>query len=165
MAPRRSVGITVVGLRDFQADLRAFARNLDDLKIVNDRIASLVRDRARAAAPGGVKSAIRKRVRPDQASIEIYHNPQRALGVFMGAKRRFGWYANARYRGSSARQFERWVGNQWEPGDSAGKPYYIGDAINQAVPEIVEMYGEEVERLAGRAFPEGGGGTLARIVI
>lgn len=76
----------------------------------------------------------------------------------MGAKRRFGWYAKKQFARSAGRQFPRWVGNQWEPGMTSGKPYHIGDAINRAVPKILDMFGDEIERKAGKtAFPESGG--------
>jgi hypothetical protein len=71
----------------------------------------------------------------------------------MGARGRFGWYSNPRYSSSPARQFEPWVGNQWDPGEAGGAPYFIGPAINQSVDEIIEIYGDGIEDLARRAFP------------
>lgn len=149
--------MSVEGLEKFNSDLQQFKDDLDDLERLYLRASNYLRDQARSAAPGSVAGSIRRLPSRDAAAINIVRSPPRSLGVFMGAKRRFGWYAKRQFAESAGRQFPRWVGNQWEPGMSSGKPYHIGDAINRAVPRIVEMFGDEVEHKAARtAFPEGG---------
>jgi hypothetical protein len=147
--------VEIKGLKDFRRELR----KLDDRSLRNGltpiyrKIAKLVRGRAEGAAPGDVKSAIGHKANQRGAFITIGSSPPRARGVFFGAKARFGWYAAGRFRSSSARQFEPWVGNQWDPGESGGSPYFIGPAINHSVDEIIETMGEGIEDLARKAFP------------
>ena len=69
----------------------------------------------------------------------------------MGQTRRSGWYSRLRYRGSAGRQFRKWVGNQWDPGETGAVPYEVGPAINASLDEVVDMYGDALERLFRRA--------------
>jgi len=155
---RRGVRVEVEGLEDFEKDLRKFKRDIEALERFYVKASGYLRDRARAAAPTKLTGSIRRLPSRDAAAINIVRSPPRALGVFMGAKRRFGWYAQPKYAQSVGRQFPKWVGNQWEPGMSSGKPYHIGSAINAAVPKIMDMFADEIERKAGiAAFPEKGG--------
>jgi hypothetical protein len=157
VAPR----VEVRGLRDFRRELR----RLDDgrelrrgLTAIHRDIAKLVRRRTEAAAPPDVKQSLGHRATQAAAFLTMSPRPPRALGVFWGAKRRFGWYAASRYAQSSARQFEPWVGNQWDPGETGSfgsRPYYIGAAIDRSVDEIIDMLGDGLEDLARRAFPDG----------
>ena len=55
---------------------------------------------------------------------------------------------------STGRQFEPWVGNQWEPGETGGSPYYIGDAINDSVDDAAELMIDRINKLAAKAFPD-----------
>jgi hypothetical protein len=149
--------VEVEGLRDFRRELR----RLDDrdlrnglTKIYRD-VAKLVRNKAEAASPQDVIRALGHKANRRGAFITIAPRPPRALGVFFGAKRRFGWYAAGRYRNSEARQFEPWVGNQWDPGENNAEPYFIGDAINRSVDEVVDLFADGIEDLARRAFPDG----------
>jgi len=146
--------VTIIGLREFHGELRRMSRELGrEMRQAHLKVAALVAGRAKGAAPAGLSGAITPRATQKAAFIGVRAKPAYALGVFMGARGRFGWYSNPRYRGSSARQFEPWVGNQWDPGDAGGAPYFIGPAINRSVDDIVELYGDEVDRLAHRAFP------------
>ena len=152
MAPR----VEVKGLRDFRRELRG----LDDkalrngLTPIHRAIAKLVRGRVESAAPASVRRAIGHRANAKGAFITTRDRPAQALGVFWGAKARFGWYAAGRYQQSSGRQFKPWVGNQWDPGERSGSPYFIGEAINDSVDEIVETMAKGIEDLAARAFPK-----------
>lgn len=147
--------VQIHGLKDFRRELRAL-KLTKELSAVHKRVAELVAQRARAAAPGETGQAITARANQRAASLGIGRRPPWATVTFFGAKRRTGWYARRRYRDSPARQHQPWVGNQWDPGETGGTPYFIGPAINDAVPEVVELMGDEMERLAGEAFPEGG---------
>lgn len=151
----RAFTAEIQGLEEFLAELRKMGLELDNQLKVNSLIATMVRDRARAASPGRLQQAIQKRATNEFAAIRVIRMPPDALGRFMGANRRFGWYAHPRYQNSTGRQFEKWVGNQWDPGANAGKPYYIGDAINSSVDELVELYGDDIMQKAKRAFPQG----------
>jgi hypothetical protein len=147
--------VEIKGLADFRRELR----KLDDRELRNGltpiyrEIAKMVKDRAKAAAPAGVRSSIGHRANRNGAFITTKGSPPRALGVFWGAKARFGWYAAGRYTSSTGRQFEPWVGNQWSPGETGGEPYFIGPAINRSVDEVIETMADGIEDLARRAFP------------
>jgi len=147
--------VNAAGLKDFQRELR----RLDDSDLKNGltkiyrAVAKFVRGRAERAAPSDVKKAIGHKANRRGAFITLRAKPPYALGVFMGAKARFGWYSKARYRSSEGRQFQPWVGNQWDPGEFGGTPYHIGPAINSSVDEVVDMVGDGIEDLAHRAFP------------
>jgi hypothetical protein len=146
--------VTIVGLREFRSELRRMNRELGrEMRQVHLKVAALVAGRAKSAAPGELAGAITPRATQKAAFIGVRPKPPYALGVFMGARGRFGWYSNPRYRGSAGRQFEPWVGNQWDPGDGGGAPYYIGPAINRSVDDVIELYGDEIDQLARRAFP------------
>lgn len=161
MASRsQAVRVNIVDLRDFQRDLDRFAKYVQNLLPAYRKVSEMLRDRARAAAPGGLQSAIQKRATPTSASIQIIHRPARSLGVFMGANRRFGWYAHPQFQKSTGRQFEKWVGNQWSPGADAGKPYYIGDPINDSIDEAMDLLLDEVIHLARHAYPRLGGASI-----
>lgn len=155
----QSVRVQIPELQDFLRDLENFSQEVGDPVKVFRKVGDLLRDRARAAAPGSVAGAIQKRTTPQGAGIQIIHTPPRALGVFMGANRRFGWYAAPQFRESKGRQFEKWVGTGWNPGDDVGKPYYIGDAINQSVDDALELMADEIMKMARKAFPESGGAS------
>ena len=150
-----AAAVEVKGLKEFRRALR----KLDDKSLRNGvtpiyrEVAKLVRTRAEGAAPGGVRRAIGHKANARGAFITIRPVPGYALGVFLGAKARFGWYSAARYSGSNGRQFEPWVGNQWDPGENGSMPYFIGPAINSSVDEAVEIIADGIEKLAGEAFP------------
>lgn len=151
---RSGLHIEVLGAKDFERDLVKFITGLNDLSELYDDIATLLRDAARSAAPGRTKGAIRKQKTPQGAYVNIVRNPPYAIGKFMGANRRFGWYEHPRYQQSAARQFEPWVGPAWLPGSTLDMPYFIGPAMNAVVPEILDRVGDWVEDQAGKdAFP------------
>ncbi len=150
-----TVKVEIRGLKDFRRELRKLdSRELrNGVTAVYREIARFVRGRVEGAAPGDVKRAIGHKANRRGAFITVRPRPDYALGVFLGAKGRFGWYSAARYRASTARQFEPWVGNQWQPGETGSEPYYIGPAINRSVDEVVEMLADGIEDLARKAFP------------
>lgn len=63
-----------------------------------------------------------------------------AIGAFFGARR----YA----------QFPEWIGNQWDAGDSVDGRYGVPFAIARELPEILDIYGDGLEELAAKAFPQ-----------
>ena len=115
------------------------------------KAAQLVADRAVAAAPARAKGAIKGRATQRAAHVRVTPKRGDELAVFLGQTRRSGWYHRGRYHDSKGKQFRPWVGNQWDPGEQGGKPYFIGDAINESVDDVIEILGDGVEDLARKA--------------
>jgi hypothetical protein len=146
--------LAVAGMAELQAGLKvAQVKMAREMGRAHRKVAAVVAGRAKQAAPGGTASAIRPVGNKDNAVVRIGPAPGRAIGTFMGAKGRFGWYAAGRYAGSQGRQFKPHVGNQWVPGEQGGRPYHIGDAINAATEEAEKVYLDEIERMHALAFP------------
>lgn len=122
-----------------------------DFRQVWLRAAQLVADRADAAAPRRAKGVIKPRATQRAAFVRVTPKRGDELGVFLGQTRRSGWYRRGRYHDSKGKQFRPWVGNQWDPGDQGGKPYFIGDAINDSIDEVIDILGDGVEDIARRA--------------
>jgi len=152
--------VYIRGLDEFRRELRRVDSKMgNEVRKIHRRVADLVADRAKAAAMSGVPQAsraagaIKARASNKSAKIETVSRPPFALGVFWGQRQRSGWYANPRYAASTGRQFDDWVGNQWDPGEHGGKPYFIGDAINRSLDEVDDIYLDGIDELARRAFP------------
>lgn len=151
----RDLQITVKA-RDLDK-LRAACKKVDrglgkEFRQVWLKVAKHVLERAEAAAPSHTKGALKARATQKAAFVRITPGPRGdALAEFWGMRRRAGWYSHPRYRNSAGRQKRPWVGNQWDPGAQGGKPYFIGDAINDSVDEVVEILGDGVEDLARKA--------------
>lgn len=143
------------GLREFRRELKAMdSRWGPALRRTFLEVANRVAGAADAAAPSRVKGSIRGRGTQRGAFVDVVARRGDEIAVVMGAKGRFGWYAAPRYSGSSGRQFAPWVGNQWVPGETGGKPYFIGDPINREVEPALETLADGIEDLARRAFPD-----------
>ena len=149
-------GIYVEGLDQFLRELKKIDREWGKrLKAIHERVSRHVTAKAKAAAPPRGRKGLSHNATQKAAFVKT--RPGRrgdALGVFWGMKRRSGWFAASRYDGSSGRQFKPWVGNQWDPGEQGGKPYFIGDAINESIDEVLDIYEEEIDALVAEAFPE-----------
>lgn len=153
--------IEIEGLPEFRRELRKMAKGLDlQMTVIHKKAAVVVATAAKGGAPYGTKSAIRGRGTRVGAFVDVGLSPPRAIGTFMGAKKRFGWYGHPRYSASTGRQFPDWVGNQWIPGENAGKPYHIGTPINASIDTVENLMGDEIESLARRAFPDKVSGSL-----
>ncbi len=122
-----------------------------ELRQVWLKAANLVEARAVAAAPTRAKKAIKGRATQRAAFIRVTPRRGDELAVFLGQTRRSGWYRRGRYYDSKGKQFRPWVGNQWDPGENDGRPYFIGAAINDSVDEVVEILGDGVEDVARKA--------------
>lgn len=150
-----TVRVSIRGMKEFRRELKRLDRKLGkELRKVWLRAAELVAERADAAAPARAKGVIKPRATQRAARIEITPKRGDELAVFLGQRRRSGWYRRARYRASTGRQFKPWVGNQWDPGETGGQPYHIGAAINAAVDDVVDVIGDGIDDLARRAFPD-----------
>lgn len=152
------VQIEIEGLRNFTRELKRVDKAFGPkLRQVHLRIAVLVEGRTHSAmrAGGGQASAavrgVRAKATQKMAAIQTSRGPGWTLGVIWGQRRRTGWYARPRYRASSGRQFRPWVGNQYEPGSQAGKPYFLGDAMNSSIDEAIDLFGDAIDELAREA--------------
>lgn len=152
-------GVRIEGLDQYLKGLKKMDREWGKaMRQVHLKVSILVSGRAAAAAPSRAKSGIKPNATQKAAFVKTSSGRRGdVLGVLWGMSKRSGWYAASRYSGSSGRQFEPWVGNQWDPGARSGKPYFIGEAINESVDDVIDIYGDEIEKLAAQAFPEGGG--------
>lgn len=137
--------------------LRSALKQIDkgmgkELRQVWLKAAKHVLARAESAAPSYTAGALKARATQKAAFISITAGPRGdALAEFWGMKRRSGWYSHPRYRNSAGRQKRPWVGNQWDPGEQGGKPYFVGDAINDSVDEVIDILGDGIEDLARKA--------------
>lgn len=145
------VQVEARGLAEFRKAAKAIDRELGkDFRQAWLKAARLGADRAQAGAPASARASIKGRATQRAAFIRITPKRGDELARFLGQKRRSGWYSRGRYSESSGRQFRPWVGNQWDPGARNAVPYFIGEPINDAVPEVVDLVADEVEALADR---------------
>jgi len=140
------------GLDDLRKALKRIDKELGkELRQVWLRAAKMVAARAEAAAPSRAKGVIKGRATQRAAFVRITPKGGDELGVFLGQTQRSGWYGWHRYRPAEARQFRPWIGNQWDPGETGGRPYFIGEPINRATDEVVDMIADGVVAVARRA--------------
>lgn len=151
--------VEVKGLKDFRRELKVVSSDLPkELRKAQKGIADDVASRAqgRASGLGGEAakgaSLIRGYATQTQASVGFPAGTV-AGAAFWGTLRRTGWYAAARYAGST-RQHPKWVGNSWEPGVAGQGPYAINDALADFLPELDDRYLDMIEHLAAKAFPD-----------
>ena len=97
---------------------------------------------------GGVQAkfagAITGRGAASGARIGLSGN--KANAAFWGAKQRSGW--NVR---NDTPNLPEWVGNSWDVGGAGQGPYAINDTIAKRTDEILEMYGDAIDKLWGDA--------------
>lgn len=150
--------VEVEGLREFRRELKRLdhPQLTNDLKDVNVRVAELVRVAAVARSRGQGAMASRaadtlRAARQAARAALILGNTRTpfALGAEFGSGRnklrmlpnegtaRLGW-----------NQFKPWRGS----GQGAG--YFLYPAIREKETEAVEMFGDEITKLAQRAFPD-----------
>jgi len=155
MASLKSQGAAFIGFAPMHRALDTMPANMQaQLSATHGAITNIVVTRARAAAPGYLKSAIQPGgYNAARAEFFLLPNPPYAGPHFFGKGGRSGWYAAPQYRGSTGLQFQPWVGAIWVPGEEPGKPYFIGDAVNKAVQEIAIYYMKAADRAAKPAFP------------
>jgi hypothetical protein len=137
--------VEVRGLKEFQRELRKLQDKQvnAELAALNQKAAQLVVDNVRpvsrqqAKVAGGIRAA-----KTFKAAVVSTKNTKRtpfAVGAFFGARR--------------YKQFQPWIGNQWDPGDSVSASYGVPHAIAAHLDEIVDVYGDGIEALAAKAFP------------
>lgn len=150
--------IRVEGLRQLGRQLNKVDKEYGkELRLINLAAAELVADRTKARSSGrqGGKAAkgVKAKATQRTGKVELRSKPTPyTLSYYFGQKRRSGWYARMKYDRSRGRQFRQWVGNQWDPGETGAKPYVLGDAMNDSIDEIIDLYDERLQELMGRAF-------------
>lgn len=152
-----SEGVEIPGLRQFARDLKRVGPELvQELKDLNFRVASKVKDDAIARAASGGRQAQRA-----ASTLRAAKQAARAAVMLGNAKTPFALGAEFGAQHDTARvlpnqgatrlgwnQFRNWAGS----GSTAG--YFLYPAIRQDMPAIVDMYGDAVEQIARKAFPE-----------
>ena len=137
-----TVGVQVLGLREFSAGLRRVDRDLSkQLRQVNKEAAEDVARyaRAKASALGGVQNKAAGSLRPG--------GTQRGGYVKLGGNR-FPFALGAEFGSIRFKQFPAWRGS----GADAG--YFLYPALRKRTQHLVEKYGDEIERLSRHAFPD-----------
>lgn len=138
----KQVSVKVVGLSDLRRELK----KLDDsdefnaeLKEVNFEIADTVVGRAKVFA----STKLQRRA---AQSLKAGRGASRATISGGGAQTPF--FGGAEFGSIQYTQFEPWRGND----RSAG--YFLYPTIRNSTDEIVEMYGDALEKITARAFPD-----------
>jgi hypothetical protein len=146
--------VKVVGLDDFRRELKKLdeAGLIADLKEANREVAQLVVDGAQQRADTRLERAAAASLRASrtQARAQVIGGSSK-VPFFGGAE--FGAGQNAprvratgRYVGFN--QFKAWTGN----GRSAG--FFLYPTIRAETDRIVEVYGDHMDRITKKAFPD-----------
>ena len=151
--------ITIEGLKEFSREAKAVDKAFGkELRQAHLKIAKLVESRTHSKMKGGGRQAskatkgVKAKATQKMAAIITTPGPDGfTLAVIWGQKRRSGWFGYRRYLGSGAHQAQPWVGNQYEPGEAAGKPYYLGDAANESIDEAIDIFADAVTVIARKA--------------
>jgi len=144
--------VEIVGLRDFQRELRSVHRELPRITAgVHRKFAREVRDDAQdlaMALPGRQRFA---------RLITSSGTAKEAKIVYRGTKHpaSMGWIFGAASR--RKRQFAPWIGNKFDGGMSEFEVslYAVGPAIKANVPRIRDEYAKRVYEAFKAAFPGG----------
>lgn len=142
--------IEVDGLKEFRSALKSVDMHRG-LGPAHRKVGQMVAQRAGPRAPRRTaQKAIKGAGTQRAAKIRITSGRRGdSLAVFIGQRQRSGWYGWRRYRQSSGRQFRRWLGQGWEPGDL----YHIGPTITRSLDDAEDIFLDEIEDLARKAFP------------
>ena len=137
------VGIKVEGLNEFRRELKKLEENLTpELKQINYELATQVtswaQTKAAAVSPQASKAAkegLKASKTAARAQVILGNNKTPyALGAEFGALQ---W-----------KQFQRWRGND------TGAGYFLWPSIRDHREEITKIYGDALDKLARRAFPD-----------
>lgn len=143
MSTQKAVRIRVEGLDAFRKELRKLddAGLMDELKAVNQKVAELVVTKAKLRAQFvGAQAA--------KAAESMKASRQAARSVVAGGGRRSAFFGGAEFGSVQFPQFKAWQGN----GRNAG--YFLYPTIRESTDEIVELYGDEIDKITRRAFPD-----------
>lgn len=149
-------GIDIYGARELRAAMRRMGveGQREALKEAHMAVADLVYDKSQRRgepqqtnmADGMIPSGTTTKA---QIRLKSTAGNPYLLAAFMGAKRRTGWFAKARYGDSPKRQFPEWVGNNWNLEAGIG-PYVIADVVRDEFDNILDTYMHEMRRAAAK---------------
>lgn len=157
--------VVVAGLSDFRRALKQLGDKelSDDLKAANRQAAQIVVDKARPsmAAEGGIAG----RVAATMKAGNVQSRGQLSVGAV--ATRRGGKLLPLGVEFGAVRGIDRVVQRRGQPvvmkgwnqfpawrGNGADAGYHIFPALRQQNERIMQQYGEELERLYAKAFPD-----------
>lgn len=144
--PKFSSGVTTDPPLDLLAKQlrgadKALGRKLGQVnKSAAQPIAQDAQNRARTPQQAHFASGIKAKGSASEVAISVGGAPG-TVGAFFGAKR---W-----------KQFPEWVGNDWEVGGTDG-PHAVNPAIHDALPKLMDDYGQAVVDVWSEAFEEAG---------
>lgn len=141
----RPQGVYVEGLDELRRELRRTVGNLDDLKTANRQVSELVAEKSasRAAQAGGVAGHVAR-----QNSIRASSAAGAAKVLLGGAAAKHGPALGAEFGARNYPQFQPWRGSD----ENAG--YFLWPTIRAERDRIVEVYGQLLDELTRRAFPD-----------
>ena len=164
----RSNAVAVVGLRDFQRELKKVITEGGTtgdamLKDANWRVAQYIveKSQARAATVGRMQARAAEGLKASKTAVkaQVSANIDKTSPFFFGAefgakpnilrspRRAAGWAGPGRYRGY--RQFLPWK----KPG-SGNTGYFLFPTLREESDNIREMYGQEIDKIMRDVFPE-----------
>ncbi len=137
-------GVKVTGLAELRRELKKLdnAQQLsDDLRDANKAVAELVVDKSKLTAAG-----VSRLARAAAESLRPSRTVNRAQ-VLIGSSA-IPFALGAEFGSFKYTQFATWRGN----GEDAG--YFMWPTIRQYNAEIVELYGDALDKITGKAFPD-----------
>jgi hypothetical protein len=159
---RSSATVNVKGLDEFRKQLRKLedAGATEQLKEANYKVASFVISRARTAAAGvgHMQSRAAATMTAGRAQSRATITGGGKVPYFYGAE--FGAKSNVLRRSRRAAGWAgpgRWMGyNQFLPwrGSKGNVGYFLFPTMRTESAAIVEMYGDELDRITKDAFPD-----------
>lgn len=147
--------VEVEGLKEFRRELRALSGDSTWTRALGQVNRALAGEAAtwaqiEASGLGGpfahFADTITGAATATAARIQV---PKVANATFWGAKERTGW--NAGHDGRP--QHPEWVGSSWDVAGPGG-PYALNAALADHLDEIVDGYGDALDELARKAFPD-----------
>lgn len=157
----------VEGLKDFRRELLQVDKGLTkEMKKAHQKIANHTQGAARknATAASGpfadryadARMAIKSFSSVRDAAIGVSRSGRipHAQATFWGMSGRTGWYAAEKYAASTGQQHPEWVGNRWDAGVPGQGPHVLNYTVAEERPQIIEQYGEAMDALFAKAFPD-----------
>ena len=146
-AVRSEETVRVQGLDKFRSELRKLqqqggADGIALLKEANYRVASMVVGKAqsRASSVGPMQAKAAASLRPGR---------QQARAVVSGGSARVPFFYGAEFGALQFKQFLPWK----KPGNG-NTGYFLFPTMKAETQNIIEMYGEELDKIAKDAFPD-----------
>lgn len=149
-------GVRVRGLNELRRELAKLdnAGLIDELKDTNFEVAESIIGpaRSRAAGVGAMEARAAATLKASRAAAKARLLFGGGAAPFAGGAE-FGANRNVP-RGTSRGSVLGW--NQFNPwrGSGGGAGYFLYPTIRDRTPDIVEMYGDAIEQITARAFPD-----------